>query len=102
MSDDPRKYRFRSDEGLGEAARRVATGRVESALEQLRRTSASDDEATAEAVHEARKDLKKTRSVLRLVREGLERERYREQNARLRDAGRGLAGARDAEVKLAT
>ncbi|UJA20289.1 CHAD domain-containing protein [Thermoleophilia bacterium SCSIO 60948] len=101
---DPRQYRFRSDEPLDAAARRAAAGRAEHALEQLRaaRGSNGDEARRAKAVHETRKDLKKARSVLRLVRDGLGKERYREQNSRLRDAARQLAGARDAEVKIAT
>lgn len=101
---DPRQYRFRSDEPIDSAARRAAAGRAENALEQLRdaRRPEIDAGGRAKAVHETRKDLKKARSVLRLVRQGLGKERYREQNARLRDAARLLAGARDAEVKLAT
>lgn len=76
-------------------------GRVDDALDQLRQARARDGDTT-QAVHETRKDLKKARSVLRLVREGLERERYREQNSRLRYTGRLLADARDAAVKLET
>ena len=102
--EDPRQYRFRGDERLDAAARRAAAGRAEHALEQLREADRPDSDAEhrAKAVHETRKDLKKARSVLRLVRDGLGKQRYREQNSRLRDAAHLLAGARDAEVKLAT
>jgi CHAD domain-containing protein len=51
-------------------------------------------------VHETRKDLKKLRSVLRLVRDDLGDAVYRSENVRFRDAGRMLSGARDAQVKL--
>jgi CHAD domain-containing protein len=55
-----------------------------------------------EAVHDARKRLKKTRSLLRLARPGLRKRDYRAQNAALRDAGRALSGARDADVMVET
>ena len=92
-------YRLHADETVADGVRRVARGRVESALIQLRRESERDLPA---AVHEARKDLKKLRALLRLVRGELGRKRYRAENARYRDAARLLAGSRDAEVKLKT
>ena len=92
-----RAYKLRAGETAEEGVRRVAHGRVDAALEQLRR-GAKDD--VAGAVHEARKDLKKLRSLLRLVRADLGKQRYRAENSRYRDAGRLLAGPRDAEVKL--
>ncbi len=92
-------YRLLGDETAAEGVRRVARGRIESALIQLHRESRHD---LASAVHEARKDVKKLRALLRLVRRELGRKRYRAENARYRDAGRLLASSRDAEVKLQT
>lgn len=51
-------------------------------------------------VHEARKALKRARALVRLQRDALGRKRFRRENATLRDAGRRLAGTRDAEVVL--
>lgn len=93
------EYRLHRDETAVEGVRRVARGRAESASIQLRRER---DRDLAAAVHEARKDLKKLRSLLRLVRDGLGRKRYRAENARYREAGRLLSSSRDAEVKLQT
>jgi CHAD domain-containing protein len=99
-ADEPsRKYRLRRKETPVQGLRRIAQGRTRDALQQLRQESEED---TAAAVHEARKDLKKLRSVLRLVRDELGDDVYRRENTRFRDAGRELAGARDAEVKLET
>jgi CHAD domain-containing protein len=92
-------YRLRVGETADEAVRRVAHGRVGAALAQLRREARSD---VAGAVHEARKDLKKLRSLLRLVRADLGKARYRAENGRYRDAARLLSGPRDAQVKLET
>lgn len=94
-----RSYRLHTGETAGEGVRRVAHGRLDAALEQLRRESKTD---VAVAVHQTRKDLKKLRSLMRLVRKDLGKKRYRAENGRYRDAGRLLSGLRDAEVKLAT
>ncbi len=60
------------------------------------------DDDPVEAVHEARKSLKKTRALLRLVRPGLGGRVYRRENGALRDAGRLISGARDADVLVET
>jgi CHAD domain-containing protein len=92
-------YRLRSDETAADGVRRVALGRIDSALAHLQ-NEAGEDPATA--IHEARKDLKKLRSVLRLVREPMGRQAFRQENRRYGDAARRLGGARDAEVRLQT
>ena len=94
-----RTYKLERGEDVADGIRRIAAGRAESAIEHLR---GERDEEFAEAIHEARKDLKKLRSVLRLVRAPLGDELYRRENIRFRNAGRMLSGARDAEVKLDT
>jgi CHAD domain-containing protein len=52
------------------------------------------------AIHEARKDLKRARSGLRLLRP-LDESAYVRENMRLRDAARRLSSVRDAKVLLA-
>jgi CHAD domain-containing protein len=94
-----RVYRLQRDEAVADGVKRVAATRADSAIEHLR---GEVDEPFAEAIHEARKDLKKLRSVLRLVREPLGEYFYQRDNTGYREAGRLLAGIRDAEVKLAT
>jgi CHAD domain-containing protein len=95
----PRKYRLRRSEPPAAGIRRVAEGRAMDALEQIRGQTQEDRE---DAIHETRKDLKKLRSVLRLVRDELGDDAYRRENTRFRDVGRTLSGARDAQVKLET
>lgn len=92
-----RGYRLKPDEGEARGVRRGAAGRAASASERLRAGSGSD---LADAIHGARKDLKKLRSLIRLVREPLGEEVYRRENDRFRDAARMLGDARDAEAKL--
>jgi CHAD domain-containing protein len=58
--------------------------------------------AGAHTVHETRKALKRLRALLVLLRAELGPKRYAREKAALRDCGRRLAGARDAEVMLGT
>ncbi len=94
-----RTYRIKQGEQPDRAIARIARGRLDDAVEQLRDGIEGDVGA---AVHETRKDLKKTRAVLRLVRTRISKETYRRENSRFRDAGRALAGSRDAEAKVET
>ncbi len=92
-------YRLKSEEQPAAGLRRIALGRAEKAEARLQ--GAREGEL-APAIHGARKDLKKLRGVLRLVRKELGRKAFEAENKRYRDAGRLLAGSRDAEVKLET
>ncbi len=56
----------------------------------------------AELVHEARKAIKRMRALARLLRDELGEQEFARVDASLRSAGRRLAGARDADVRLAT
>ena len=78
---------------------RVARGRIDHALDELSGNSESTPE---EAVHEARKDMKKLRALLRLARGELGKETFARENACFRDAARELAGTRDSDVMLDT
>ena len=55
---------------------------------------------SGKTVHEMRKALKRVRAALRLVRDAVGEDEYARENALLRDAGRALRAARDAEVVL--
>ncbi|HEY8501932.1 MAG TPA: CHAD domain-containing protein [Solirubrobacterales bacterium] len=95
-----RSYRLERGEEAAAGVTRIAAGRAEEALERLRGFGSGEVDA-AEAIHGARKDLKKLRTVLRLLRGSLPKATYREEARRYRDAGRALSASRDAEVKLA-
>jgi CHAD domain-containing protein len=56
----------------------------------------------AELVHEARKAIKRMRALARLLRDELGDPEFKRVDALLRGAGQRLAGARDADVRLAT
>jgi CYTH domain-containing protein/CHAD domain-containing protein len=96
-----RSYRLKADEDAADGVRRVIVGRLDKAAERLR-GAGDGGAAPAEAIHGARKDLKKARSALRLVREELGEKLFKRENGAVRDAGRTLSASRDAEVKLAT
>lgn len=95
-----RAYRLEKGESPSAGMRRVALGRAEQAGERLR--AAERDADPAARVHGARKDLKKLRAIVKLVRPELGEDRYRAENERYRDAGRLLSASRDAEVKRLT
>lgn len=94
-----RAYRLKHGESTEKGLPRIASGRAEDALEQL---SAAEKGDTATPIHQARKDLKKLRSLLRLLRGQIGEETYGRENRRYRDAASRLGQARDAEVMLHT
>lgn len=100
-SDRDRSYGLKRDEEPAAGLERAAAGRAESALARLRAVESGEAD-TAKAIHGARKDMKKLRTVLRLVRRQLPKKTYAEQNRLFRDAARALSATRDAEVKLGT
>jgi hypothetical protein len=53
-----------------------------------------------EAMHQVRKDLKRARAALRLLRDTVGDAAYSQENVELRDAARPLSGVRDASVGL--
>ena len=94
-----RAYCLKTGEPLPQGIVRVANGRIGHALEELRGKSDSTPE---EAVHEARKDLKKLRALLGMARGELDDATFRRENLCFRDAGRELAGVRESDVMLDT
>ena len=92
-------YRLKPNESLSTGIKRIATEQIEKAIEEL---SAIDELGIDEAIHQARKRLKKTRAVVRLVRDSLGSETYKQENACFRDLGRNLASLRDAKVQIET
>jgi CHAD domain-containing protein len=89
---------LKAKEAEAEGIRRVAHGRTRDGVERLRDADADP----VEAVHESRKDLKKLRAALKLVRPALGEEVYDRENARFRAAGRELSDVRDAQVRADT
>jgi CHAD domain-containing protein len=96
---ESRSYRLREGKPLPDELRRAARGRIDHAIDELR---GKTDSTPEEAVHEARKDMKKLRALLRLARGELGKETFARENGCFRDAARELAGTRDSDVMLAT
>lgn len=90
-------YRFVDGERADQAIRRIATEQLDQAITELTDGLKADP---VEAVHSARKALKKDRSLLRLARGSMKPSARQRENAAFRSAGRRLSGARDADVMV--
>jgi CHAD domain len=94
-----RQFALLGDERLGDGLRRMALGQLDLTIDLL----ADDGAMPAEkAVHEIRKALKRLRALIRLLEDELGEQAYASESAVLREAGRRVAGARDAEVIVRT
>jgi len=83
-------YRLKRKEPVPDGIKRLAAEQIDAASSQL-----ASDKNRDEAVHEARKCVKKTRGLLSLAS-------YGKEDKRLRDIGRALSAIRDATVILET
>ena len=92
-------YVLETDETAPGGVRRCATEQLDKAVSEL---SSQIPSNPVEAVHSARKAVKRERSLLRLVRGSMPADQRRRENRTLRDASRELSGARDAEAMLET
>ncbi len=81
---------------LSAAVRAAACGEIADALQLLWTQGRPGDDA----VHQVRKDLKKARAALRLLRDAVGEAAYSRENTELRDAARRLSALRDATVGL--
>ena len=85
-------YQLRLDESVPEGIRRIVREEFKAAVDQLK---TKNEAKRDEAIHEARKSIKKIRGALRLVQPELGRV-FRFENRCLRDVGRKLSAFRDA------
>jgi CHAD domain-containing protein len=92
-------YRLDLSDDVPASIRRCASEQLADAARLLRDEAAEDP---VESVHGARKDLKKTRSLLRLARPGMRSRDYRRETAALRSIARSLSATRDADVMVQT
>jgi len=90
-------YRLERGESVIAGLKRVVRDEIESAATQL----AGDKSGRDEAIHEARKSIKKVRALLRLMSAELG-EAYPRENARLRDIAGRLSNFRDTFVLIET
>lgn len=90
-------YQLNPAQPLDAEVRRIAADLIDHAVAQID----SADEAPHQTVHEVRKDCKKLRGLLRLIRPaapGL----YQRENAAFRDAAARLSALRDTEAAIET
>jgi hypothetical protein len=87
-------YRFKLNEPMERGFERIAGEQLDRAIAHLEAATGTD----AAAVHETRKDLKRIRALLRLVRPALAGETFKDVNRALRDVGRSLSVTRDIDV----
>jgi CHAD domain-containing protein len=90
-------YKLENSETFTDGVRRCGREQLETAIHELTQAATEDP---VEAVHEARKALKKERSLLRLARGALDAEQRRGENAAIRDVARRLGSARDSDVMI--
>ena len=93
-------FQLKADEPVVDGIRRNVRREVEKALEHLgaKVSPRRRDAWESDAVHEVRKCFKRVRAALRLVREELGDDTYREENWCFRDAARPLSEVRDAKM----
>jgi CHAD domain-containing protein len=91
-------YHLKSGESVPDGIKRAACEELESAAAQLDGSAGTQRD---EAIHEARKSIKKVRGLLRLMRPQLGRI-YRSESEQLGDIGRTLSQFRDAGAIIGT
>ena len=87
-------FALQPEEALPQGLARVVLSQLDSAVHQLANLEADP----AEAVHETRKAIKRTRTTLRLLRKALGKATFNQENSCLRDVSRRLMVSRDAET----
>ena len=87
-------FRFRRKESVQKGVRRIAQERLDCALKHI------NSKDKPEAVHRVRMEIKKLRSILRLVRREVAPDQYASQTKLLRSAANCLSPVRDAHVTL--
>jgi CHAD domain-containing protein len=90
--------KIRPNETLDDGVKRIVSTRIEDSIDRLRRFEQNPDKS----VHEFRKNMKKIRAVLRLIRYGIPNKRYKALNALNRDLSRKFAVLREANVNVKT
>lgn len=89
-------YRIEKNEALSAAFGRIAAEEIAVALGELRQRN------RAQAMHNARKALKRLRALLRSLRVAFPKKLFRRENRRFAAVGRKIAPLRDVHVQLRT
>ncbi len=86
-------YKLKLRESLESGVRRILAEQCQRAASGL-----AENADAVTAVHDARKCIKRSRALLRLVRPAIGDAVWKEHNAALRDVGQGLSAIRDRDV----
>ncbi len=89
-------FRFKRKESVVKAVRRIVGERIKLALVSLEECD------KLEGIYKTRKEIKKLRAILRLIRKDLDGKTFRMGTKALRKMAKRLAGVRDAQVALHT
>ena len=87
-------FRFKKKESVAKAVRRLCCERLDVALKNL------EGQTRFEAVHNVRREIKKLRALLRLMRQEVGKNVYRKRTKALREVAKLLTALRDARVKM--
>src|SRR4051812_42600688 len=90
-------FELSKDKSLRKTVRKLVRKQLEQAHQSL---AGSKHDSEGERVHAARKNFKRLRAVLRLVRAGIGDSAYQREHQSFRDAARPLSEIRDAKVLI--
>lgn len=90
-------YRLTPGQPISDSVRQIGTDQIDRVLAGF-----SPKSRNGNAVHEARKAMKRLRALLHLVRPAMRKEDFRREEARVKQIGRSLAGVRDIQAMLET
>jgi CHAD domain-containing protein len=91
-------YQLNAQESIPDGIKRIVSEQISRAIWQLTDPPESRDTG----VHDARKCFKKIRAVLRLVRDEIGKDVFKQENVFFRDIGRRLAPVRESAVLVQT
>jgi CHAD domain-containing protein len=91
-------YQLENNETLSFGLKRIVLERIDKSIFDI----SKENGVSNEEIHDARKNFKKIRTVLRLVRSKLGNDSYQIENSFYRDAGRTLSALRDSTVLIYT
>lgn len=92
------KYRFEIGKNTEYEIKRIIVERFDQSIERF----IEDDLNIDDAVHQLRKNMKKVRGALRLVRDVIGKSQYKEKNAAAREIARIGAQIRESKVRIET
>ncbi len=90
-------YKLKLNETIEESIKSAANEQLKKAIKHL-----SAQKTPTMGVHETRKNLKRTRALLRLIQPVISKSHFQKENMRLRDIARIMSGTRDIQAMIET